>query len=123
MTKTATPNHMTQQDFIKRKKRYTRTSLLPGLVTAILMAGLPLVWMCLTILHPDWPSTLRLVGCLICFVLLIGAIWFIYFQSRRIEKRIDFTCPKCQKTFFDSAAVLATGKCDHCGAEVLNEAA
>jgi DNA-directed RNA polymerase subunit RPC12/RpoP len=114
---------MTKQDFIQRKKRYFRTSLVPGLITALLMAGLPLVWLCLAVTHPDWPKALRTVGCLFCVAVLIGALWFIYWQWPRIEKRIGFKCSKCQKTFFATEEVLATGKCDNCGAQVLDEVA
>jgi hypothetical protein len=115
---------MTRQEFILAKKRNERTVVLPAFLSLAVMVVLPFVWMGLLVTHPDIPLLAKIVGHMICVVVFVFTVWFVYGYLLRIEKRHRFCCPSCQKGFAATeAGVLSSGRCYYCGFQVIDDAA
>jgi hypothetical protein len=113
---------MTRQEFILAKKRSGRQVDLPMFASLAVMVILPFVWMDFLSSHPDISFLSKMAGHMLCVVVLVFTVWFVYVHLARIEKRLDFCCPSCRKGFAATEArVLSSGRCYYCGYQVIDE--
>jgi hypothetical protein len=114
---------MTRLEFIAKRDKLRKLALICGLVGLVGFIA-PVCFM--SWLEPrreDLPAHLWSV---LNFAAL--AIWFVgmtafFIIQWRLTKRAGHCCPACKKSVIEmSSVVIATGRCGHCGAKVLDDA-
>jgi hypothetical protein len=115
---------MTRQAFIRAQMRNSYGVALPGFLALAIIVALPLMWYWVQLARPDLPSVWRFAGHTVCMAAFGVGIWFVYVRLSRVEQRNQHWCPQCRKGFGGTEAiVLETGKCHHCGLQVIDDAA
>ena len=113
---------MTKQEFILANKRSERQVDLPMIASLAVMVILPFVWMGFLMSHPDISFLAKMAGHILCVVVLVFTVWFVYVHLARVEERLDFCCPSCRKGFAATEArILSSGRCYYCGFQVIDE--
>jgi hypothetical protein len=119
---------MRRQEFIDRKNRYFKAIALPGLAELAVMLIPPLVLLVAVLrlksLRDPWVAAFFPI-------LLVAhiAVWSWGLRRfalcvRKTYTGLDLQCPHCQKGLTgprSTKRVIASGKCSHCGGQVLDD--
>lgn len=115
---------MTRRAFIQAQRRAGYEVALPAFLTLAAIVALPFAWYALQLARPDLPLVWRIAGHAVCIGAFVWGVWFIYVCLARVEQRHQHWCAHCKKSFSGTEAiVLQTGKCHHCGSQVIDDAA
>jgi len=115
---------MTRKEVISCRRQYLKVAAAPCLAAIALVPGLPLLLLRLESSHHNWPRGLWTSAHILMIGFWFGAFWFVSWYEPRVAKRYGYRCGACQKAFVGKLErLLKTGKCPHCGDQVLNESA
>jgi len=113
---------MTRQEFIKNTNRYRNAVTVSALV-ALVCLFVPVGFMAwLDPNRSELPHHVWTILNIAAFVVIAAGYAFMFVRMSRLSKPLGLCCPQCKKSVVQmSAVVIATGKCGHCGARVLDE--
>ena len=114
---------MTRQEFIKNRDKQRKTGIVSSLAMLVCLFA-PVVFMAwLEPRRSELPEHAWTISNVAAITVMVVGILSSFIIQMRLTKRLGFNCPECKKSVFGmSALVIATGRCGHCGARVLDDA-